>query len=119
MNREIKFRIWDTIDKMFEILNVAWTDSIGTSMPSIYNYPNRRVVQQFTGLHDKNDKEIWEGDIVGIGKDHYPRWIIEWNDRIAAFTASGYYLNTNQNFSVDSRALIVIGNIFENPELLK
>ena len=76
------------------------------------------VLQQFTGLKDKNGKEIYEGDIVkdfdingnfrGIGYIEYSEW--------GYWVVSGAYKTA---MSISFRQLEVIGNIYETPELLK
>ena len=74
MNREIKFRAWNkNLKKMFKIGQITlekgtWNfkpndrDFIGMSIP----YQPSFVLMQYTGLHDKNGKEIYEGDIIRI-----------------------------------------------------
>ena len=74
MNREIKFRAWHkNLKKMFKIGQITlekgtWNfepndrDFIGMSIP----YQPSFVLMQYTGLHDKNGKEIYEGDIIRI-----------------------------------------------------
>ena len=74
MNREIKFRAWHKdLKKMFKIGQITlekgtWNfepndrDFIGMSIPSQPSF----VLMQYTGLHDKNGKEIYEGDIIRI-----------------------------------------------------
>lgn len=74
MNREIKFRAWHKdLKKMFKIGQITlekgtWyfepndRDFIGMSIP----YQPSFVLMQYTGLHDKNGKEIYEGDIIRI-----------------------------------------------------
>lgn len=64
-------------------------------------------LMQFTGLHDKNGKEIWEGDIVDDGVS---RQTVRYDPHLAMFI-----LDNNDNLNPD---LEVIGNIHENPELL-
>ncbi len=68
-------------------------------------------LMQFTGLHDKNGKEIWEGDIVtftGLSRFHQTPFVIQWNEKCARYT----------DYSPKDQAE-VIGNIYENPELLQ
>lgn len=72
MNREIKFRAWNKdLKKMFKLGQITlekglWNyepndkEFIGMSIP----YQPSFVLMQYTGLHDKNGKEIYEGDIV-------------------------------------------------------
>lgn len=74
MNREIKFRIWDVENK--EMLEVQELDFESTFYggriavrPDKYNDyfdTEDMILMQYTGLHDKNGKEIYEGDIIRI-----------------------------------------------------
>jgi uncharacterized phage protein (TIGR01671 family) len=81
------------------------------------------VLQQFTGLKDKNGKEICEGDIIQLEGSPIS-YSIEWNKyqwAINAHGALGYDPDWNIqpfNHCVYERA-IVVGNIFENSDLLK
>ena len=78
------------------------------------------VVQQFTGLTDKNGKEIYEGDIVISER-------FEQDGNFVVIYEPGIYLLKNHSNPVDLRyslaawasRLSVIGNILENPELKK
>ena len=112
--REIKFRVW-------------LPDGLGTRM--IYNpYLGRGTAQQiftkycmqYTGLKDKNDKEIYEGDIVSHWEGvHHSKRII---NSVVEFQ-DGAFIPIAEEFYCDYRTEIgnftVIGNIYENPELLK
>ena len=90
------------------------------------------TVCQFTGLYDKNGRKIFEGDIVS-GTAYSSEWIgvIVWIDEIASFGVR-YFRRTDptawENSSIltavsrnrqDKFAAQVIGNIYDNPELLE
>lgn len=71
------------------------------------------TVGQFTGLHDKNGKKIWEGDVVRfyLGRDYVG--IVEWCDDETAFLIMPYFRNITPRLNIE-----VIGNIYEHPELV-
>ena len=99
--RQIKFRAWDTQFKRM-LNNVAVCDGI---VPHIGHHCE---VMQFTGLKDKNDKEIYEGDIV---KAKY-----HWDEPHVIALPTDYYDFTE--YTLDGEDMEVIGNFYENPELL-
>jgi uncharacterized phage protein (TIGR01671 family) len=92
--------------------------------------PHKLVLMQFTGLHDKNGKEIWEGDIVKFGETYGDDEFL--NPTIHKVTWGGSYpafdLKPSTDMEINTFSLVydgagdsaieVIGNIYENPDLL-
>ena len=82
-------------------------------------YPDEIVLMQSTGLKDKNGKEIFEGDIVKMAKDVYsdPTYY-----EVIRHRGGAYRLESNQHgceLWLRHTNCEVIGNIYENPELLE
>lgn len=68
------------------------------------------TIMQSTGLNDKNGKEIYEGDIIQNGTNKFSRRIVKFD--LQSQTGIGYNIGK-------SKLNEIIGNIYENPELLK
>jgi len=114
--REIKFRVWDKKNKeMFYEKNNSKKLSGHISKdlkPFCLNKDGFLCkLMQFTGLKDKNGKEIYEGDI--LFKGGYKKTEVKWNGILCQFTF-GFDLK-----KVYASEIEVIGNKFENPELLE
>ncbi len=77
-------------------------------------------IGQFTGLCDKNGKEIYEGDIIrfckGQKKDKSGHWVDDTEDRVVIWAHCGFSIS---DLSECEDSIEVIDNIYENPELLK
>ena len=118
--REIKFRVWDTEQKEFTISLLQYLpDGSLKAEPC-------GILMQYTGLKDKNGKEIYEGDIVvkGRGK-HKTQGEVKFVPDCGAYSIDGISdgLNIGHHIVLAFNGIAndckVIGNIYENKELLK
>lgn len=129
--REIKFRAWDGKEKIMWIdIHLTDVDSDDGSNGFLVdrirngkleesflfgNYSDEHIVwMQYTGLHDKNGKEIYEGDILSFEVFAYK------TQGIVKYIENGFWL-TNEigdRYVPDLEYSEVIGNIYENPELV-
>lgn len=121
MNREIKFRVWDNVDKKYlslkdyQDLGAIEVENDGTLtlspryrfLTSMMIMPERFVPQQYVGLKDKNGVEIYEGDLILIGEKRRKVEVI-FKDGSFGYLYNGVCVPfQNQNPEV-------IGNIYEN-----
>jgi uncharacterized phage protein (TIGR01671 family) len=111
--RELKFRVYiPDHEKLcyFDLVNFDYSDRY----LSQHHYP----VQQYTGLKDKNDKEIYEGDIVKATSDQYK------NENFVGKVIfdEGCFLTWINKSDIrgvwSGEDIGVVGNIYETPELL-
>jgi len=133
--REIKFRAWDKIAKKFlwpwpegfHVLGeTTCFDLIGTQLKernpeaTILELLNDIEIMQYTGQNDKNDAEEWEGDICKFGhrKSNQEIGVIVFEQNFCAF---GCWSKRSEHplFYFCREDFEVIGNKFENPELLE
>jgi len=133
--REIKFRAWHRGEKklfypisLFNLLDKeVWiNESHKKPINRLYGHVGIDIdLMQYTGLKDKNGVEIYEGDILKITPDRYSNYIslgyVEYDHDSARYrvtTGKGY--DTRNAFDINCDAdFEVIGNIYENPELLE
>ena len=121
MNREIKFRVWDydVIQEKYVMRNFqSIQNNCGAYFFEPQKYqPNPHILMQFTGFQDKNGKEIYEGDILEsfVKKESF-KCVVEYIDNGFYCRGLGSWQSINP---LSSRNKTVIGNIFENKELIK
>ena len=115
--REIKFRCWYEESEHIEY------DIQNSISGCLSDHTN---LMQYTGLKDKNGVEIYEGDILDWGEFDAEcegeRAVIEWNDKNAGWMMQCYTIYGGEGYSMLEYLYPdpeVIGNIYENPELLE
>lgn len=140
--REIKFRAWDKEDKkLWKVVSITesvWGDceEAHIRVCELHENPSKKEtdvrmsveyeLMQYTGLKDKNGKEIFEGDILKTSSVSGKGYIIttiewsefSWKEKLIYSPIHQFYeyFDFSDETGVDSE---VIGNIYENPELLE
>jgi uncharacterized phage protein (TIGR01671 family) len=158
MKREIKFRVWNKEKKcwyepiyeaykgnLFDLhlglsgdINERAFDEHGHERLTHESvFPDRYELMQYTGLKDKNGKEIYEGDILKDELCHFKEDMIReiaWDDYNCQYALRRKHITEHSDFEPRKDGYVysimphktdfeigmeVIGNIYENPELLK
>ena len=146
MMKQIKFRLWDSknncwYDPTFEayrgkveevmisprgrLTMRTMTEFVDESM-----FPNRFELMQYTGLHDKNGLEIYEGDIVHVWDNGVAvvifdeslgcgQWMCKFKPAFPDFEEWSAPLYGWLDGNVDGSVFEILGNIYENPELME
>jgi len=130
--RTIKFRAWDK--ERIRMLTgnnglymylccgvIGWNFGYDYNDIGSYDKQDRFILMQFTGLLDKNGKEIYEGDIIDLFQFYRPHNFKRYQSIIfinGAFIAEKSSFGWEGENLIDPTACSVIGNIYENPELL-
>lgn len=132
--RELKFRAWNGNKMIIQFDGIADIDTFNTCEKkdllvcisgyhwSRANWGKDCLLLQFTGLKDKNEKEIYEADIIKCGKlqgvvlfgeiDGIIGWHVDLGNE-------NYPIGSEINLLGHNKSIEVIGNIYENPDLIK
>jgi uncharacterized phage protein (TIGR01671 family) len=140
-NNRFKFRVWDIENKKFITwwLSLMDADFELNDLFSYEEFTRQYIIQQYTGLKDKNNKEIYEGDIIRVSRYHITNVPIGPKsfkcDLVEDGVETGYVFCSHPPYEFvvsfehirydDCDKLIcnserneIVGNIFENPEIV-
>lgn len=122
MNREIKFRAWDTFNaQYFYSKNYENLGAFFKAMQMLIDGDNSLIFEQFIEIQDKNGRDVYDGDILtSLGKDVC---VVKYKNELCGYFLEFYdadldemdFIKLNLN-TLKFRE--VVGNIHENPELL-
>lgn len=112
MQDRFKFRCFYSDDKKmyyhdFELSKIAKEDE------------KFATIMQCTGLKDRNGKLIYEGDIVEILHSGGKKAVVYWNEKNVCFELRGEAVAYNAHITIRNDYFEIIGNIYQNPELLE
>lgn len=137
MSRDIKFRVWlKKQNKMVEVHKINFQDRVITHYLDDLPFPtlikcsfDDVELMQYTGLKDKNGKEIYEGDIIDIHQTVNGQNLFVVEITNTGLVIPRYAYKQGFKYQYDIRELLevneydkeieIIGNIYENPELLE
>lgn len=120
--------LFETKDNSYVAYNGQFDDDLLLSPQNIFIPIDKSTICQYTGLTDKNGNKIWENDVVdasncwwdaaGPAGHTSPIIKVEWSEWYCGFNPFACY-DCDCGVYIESCDVEVIGNIFDNPELLK
>ncbi len=118
-----KYRMWNRITSQLHLVDGLYFDDKEAeyvdddNVLRFVSFKNIELMQS-TGLIDKNGKEIFEGDILGT-KDGLLNGVVEYRSDLGMWTNSLIRYNNFERLCNVASDREIIGNIYENPELLE
>ena len=124
-----KFRAWDKTTSKLHVVNGIYCDNkkihyIDDNRVRFVGFDNV-IIMQSTGLFDKSGKEIYEGDVVQFEDCSEASHFLYINTGIVEWCQGGFHVTNRDSVSMedlldgDLLEVTIIGNIYENPELLE
>ena len=130
--REIKFRAWDPINKeMWAFVYPTWNGNVEGKKELFFDKvakvemmptdnDDQPILMQYTGFRDQYGSQVYDGDVIEWSEGifgYIKRGVVRWDDAIPGWSVT----NTTSGFGYILREQMpkIIGNIYENPELLK
>ena len=124
-----KFRAWDSWRKRMSVVDRIYIDTEGVRLYDDFgeywrDFRDAKLMQS-TGLLDKNGKEIFEGDVVQFEDCSETSDFLYINIGIIEWCQGGFHVTNRDSVLMedlldgDSLDVTIIGNIYENPELLE
>lgn len=129
MNREIKFRAWDTVmNEMFynselsngDLLVIHMDGRLELSDDDTYKVSDFEIMQ-YTGIIDKHNKQVYEGDIIRVldpDKKHQIQQVVFQDGAFCGYSPKKTTRWTLLDILIRAHGVEVIGNVHENKELL-
>lgn len=114
--RDIRFRAWSALD------NKMYVCDMEEDIQDYFKHDDGISLMQYTGLKDMNGKEIYEGDILKRDNSDHPMGDyvsdVIWSKDKACWMLKDAYCSGQRHLWRHANRMEVIGNIFENPNLL-